>query len=279
MRSRFPLRFLCTVLFSVACTLSVLAQDPTGSISGKVTDGETGDPLVRATVMITVNGKTKGTFADSKGAYALRNVPVGEYDVRFRFLGFQEKVMKRVVVQAGKTVNADVVLKHERKTTADVVVEAKAARETEAAILTQRKNAAQVSDGVSEQEIKRQTDNDAGQVLKRVSGVTLVGDKFVYVRGINERYNNTTLNGASLASTENDKKAFAFDMFPAEFLQNASVVKSFTPDLPGNFAGGLVQLQTVDFPDGYAVRMSGGAGGTDNLTGRSNAFTTYSGGS
>ncbi|MFN5866587.1 MAG: TonB-dependent receptor plug domain-containing protein, partial [Candidatus Kapaibacterium sp.] len=145
-------------------------------------------------------------------------------------------------------------------------------------MLTQTKNPAQVSDGVSEQEIKRQTDNDAGQVLKRVSGVTLVGDKFVYVRGINERYNNTTLNGASLASTENDKKAFAFDMFPAEFLQNASVVKSFTPDLPGNFAGGLVQLQTVDFPDGYAVRMSGGMGGTDNLTGQSNAFTTYTGG-
>ena len=83
---------MCTIL----CAVSVVAQDATGTISGKVTDGETGDPLVRATVMITVNGKVKGTFADSKGAYALRNVPVGEYDVRFRFLGFQEKVMKRV---------------------------------------------------------------------------------------------------------------------------------------------------------------------------------------
>lgn len=272
-------RFLVMIMCTIMCTSAIFSQDATGTISGKVTDGETGDPLVRATVMITVNGKTKGTYADSKGSYALRSVPVGEYDVRIRFLGFQEKLIKRVQVLAGKTSNADAVLKPERKTTADVVVEAKAARETEAAILTQRKNAAQVSDGVSEQEIKRQTDNDAGQVLKRVSGVTLVGDKFVYVRGINERYNNTTLNGASLASTENDKKAFAFDMFPAEFLQNASVVKSFTPDLPGNFAGGLVQLQTVDFPDGYAVRMSGGMGGTDNLTGQSNAFTTYTGGS
>jgi hypothetical protein len=83
-----------------------------------------------------------------------------------------------------------------------------------------------------------------------------VNDKFVYVRGTSERYNNTTLNGVLLPSTEPDKKAFSFDIFPSSLLDNIIISKSFTADQPGNFSGGLVQLQTKDFPDKLSFNFS-----------------------
>ncbi len=264
--SKSLLQLWCAVL--VLCG-AVTASAGNGQLSGRVSDAVTGESLVRASVYLTVSGKMKGAFADAKGHYLLRAIPEGEYEVHVRYLGYQEKIYKGVKIVADQTTTLNAIMQPVVKTTADVVVEARASRETDAAILAQRKNASQVSDGVSEEEMKRQSDGDAGQVLKRVSGVTLVGEKFVYVRGINERYNTTTLNGVALASTETDKKAFAFDMFPTEFLQNASVVKSFTPDLPGNFAGGLVQLNTIDFPDGYAMKFSVGSSASDNLTWKS----------
>jgi hypothetical protein len=109
--------------------------------------------------------------------------------------------------------------------------------------------------------------------------VTLVEGKYVYVRGVSDRYSNTTLNGAALTSTEPEKKSFAFDMFPSELLENANVLKSFTPDLPGNFAGGLVQLNTIDFPSGRSFKVSGSQGFNDYVTFKNNGMLDVAGGS
>ncbi len=269
-------RRLVSVLF-VVLSIPVLAQY--GMIQGSVQDAKSGELLRRASVFITVQGKTNGAYSDAKGQFTLRNIPEGEYELHCRFVGYQEKKIAGIKVLPNKNIRVDVTLSPISATTKDVIVQARAARESEAAVLSQRKNAAEVQDAVSAQEIKQQSDKDAAQVLKRVSGVTIVGDKFVYVRGISERYNSTTLNGASLASSETDKKAFSFDMFPSEFLQSASVVKTFSADLPGNFAGGLVQLQTIDFPEANSLRFSGSQSASDNLTGKSNAFVQNRGGS
>jgi outer membrane receptor protein involved in Fe transport len=144
-------------------------------------------------------------------------------------------------------------------------------------MLSAKKNASEISDGISAEEIKKLPDSDAGQSLQRVSGVTLMGGKYIYVRGSSERYSNTTLNGASLATTETDKKAFAFDMFPSDFLENANVAKSFTPDMPGNFAGALVELNTVDFPSGFSFKVGTSSSVYDNLTSANSGFMTYQG--
>jgi TonB-dependent receptor len=252
-------------------------QAAVGTISGKVSDAEGGDILRGATVQVL--DTKKGAYTDVKGTYSIKGLAAGKYTLKFNFIGYTSKTVQDVEVKAGETAQLNIVLVSAVKKTEEVVVSVKRVNDNAAAGLAQRKNAAQVSDGISEAEIKKLPDSDAGQALKRIPGVTLVGDKFIYVRGVSERYSNTTLNGAALTSTEPDKKAFAFDMFPAEFLQNANVAKSFTPDLPGNFAGGLVQLNTIDFPERFFLKASISTSYNDNVTLQSNRFSTYEGGS
>ncbi len=273
------MRLLLSVVFVITtllvCTPLMIASD----IDGVVRDASSGETLRRASVFTTVQNKVRGVFSNAGGAYVLRSIPGGEYEVHCRFIGYKEKKIVGVRVVEGKNVHLDITLEPVQTTTQEVVVEARASRESDASILARRKAASELSDGVGATEIHRQSDPDAAQVLKRVSGVTVVADKFVYVRGISERYNNTTLNGTSLSSSETDKKAFAFDMFPSEFLQSASVLKSFSPDIPGNFAGGSVQLQTVDFPEATSLKVHLGASATDNLSFQSQAFNSYTGAS
>jgi TonB-dependent receptor len=264
-----------TVLFVLAST-SVFAQQ-NSEINGTIIDKESGEPLRRATIMVL--GTKFGGYSDVKGEFKIKNVPAGNYKLKISFVGYEPRELEKVEVASGKPTNIGrIVLGLEKKITEEIFVDARRVNDNESAILSARKNSAQVSDGISQQEMSRLPDSDAGQSLKRVSGVTLVDNKFVYVRGVSERYSNTTLNGASLSSTEPDKKAFAFDMFPSEFLQNVNIAKSFTPDLPGNFAGGLVQLNTVDFPESYSFKVSYSNSFNTNTSLKGNKFLQTAGG-
>lgn len=266
---------LAVIAIAIIILPMTLAAQGRGSISGKVVDAENGEVLRRATISLV--GTKFGAFSDVKGEYKLRDIPAGKYSLMVSYVGYDSKQVTDLEIKDGQNIVFNIVLNSAIKRTEEVVIEARRENNNEAAILVQRKNAAQVSDGISIEEIKRTPDSDAGQSLRRVSGVTLVNDKFVYVRGVSERYSNTTLNGTALATTEPDKKAFAFDMFPSDFLENANVAKSFTPDLPGNFAGGLVQLNTVEFPAARSFKISFGSSMTDNLT-FDKKFITYQGG-
>ncbi len=248
-----------------------------GTITGKLVDQETGEALRSGTVQIV--GTKKGAYSDVKGEFRIRDIAPGTYTLRISYIGYNSKELTNVVINPGSTTNLGIILLESSvKKTQEVVIEAQRTNDNEAAILAIRKNAIQVSDGISQEEIKRLPDSDAGQSLKRVSGVTLLNDKFVFVRGVSERYSNTLLNGTSLATTEPDKKAFAFDIFPSDFLESVNITKSFTPDLPGNFAGGLVHLKTVDFPEGFSLKVSLGSSANTNVTLQENAFYTYTGG-
>ena len=111
---------------------------------------------------------------------------------------------------------------------------------------------------MSAEQIKRSPDATSGDAIKRVTGVTITNDKFVFIRGVTDRYNGTELNGVSVTSTDTDvdRKSFSFDLVPANLLENTVVVKTATPDLPGDFSGGLVQVNTLDFPS-VAHRSAG----------------------
>lgn len=266
--------FFTVVLFFTALGF---IQAQTCVIDGKVTDGESGEPLRGATIQI-VEAK-KGAYSDTKGTFRIKNVTPGTYTVRFTFLGYETKVVENVECTGDKTITLNVVLTSAASTSKEVVVEAEKINDNAAAMLAERQKASTVSDGISREEISRLSDSDAGQSVKRVTGVTLVEGKFVYVRGVSDRYSNTMLNGASLSTTEPDKKSFAFDMFPSELLENINVTKSFTPDLPGNFVGGLVQMNTIDFPQGFSVRVNAGMGANDQVTNQLNQFVGYPSGS
>ena len=268
---RFNKVLVCFVtLFVILLAFIPVSAQESGNITGTVKDGESGE-LMRS-VTVRIKDTKKGGFTDVKGKFNIKGIASGTYSLICTYVGYTSKTVSNIEVTAGQTVTINVNLQPESRKTDEVVIEARRINDNQAAILAQRKNSAQVSDGISQEEISKTPDGDAGQALKRVSGVTLVGDKFVYVRGVSDRYNNTTLNGSALATTEPDKRSFAFDMFPSEFLQSANVAKSFTPDLPGNFVGGLVQLNTVDFPEGFALKASVTSSFNTNTTLKENAF-------
>lgn len=266
-----------SIVLTVMALVTSVMMAQQGSITGKVTDAETGEGLRSATISV-VEAK-KGAYSDTKGAYTVKKLPNGTYTVKFSYVGYDSKTIEKVVIDGTKPVVLNVVLGITKTSGKEVVVEANRINDNAAALLSQRKNATQVSDGIGREEISKLPDSDAGQALKRVSGVTLVEGKYVFVRGTSDRYSNTTLNGSSITSTEPDKKSFAFDMFPSELLESANIVKSFTPDLPGNFAGGLVQLNTIDFPQGQSIKLSGSQGFNDYVTFKGNGYLNTKGGS
>lgn len=267
-------KFIATFIV-LAIAFGTLSAQTKYILSGRIIDNESGDLLRGATIQLV--GTKKGAKSDLKGTFKIKELDAGTYSLKISYVGFQEKTISDIKIINENVNLGDIVMNVEASTSEEVIVTADRIMDNQAALLAIRKNAMQLSDGISNEEIKKTPDADAGQALKRVSGITLVNDKFVYVRGVSERYSNTTLNGTSLATTEPDKKAFAFDMFPSDFLENANVAKSFTPDLPGNFAGGLVQLNTIDFPQGFSLKFSTGAAFSDNLTFQNKFISTRGG--
>ena len=247
MRIRIILLFSALILF----TTGVYSQS--GKITGKVLDGTNGSVLPDAVVKIEqVN---KGTASDLDGKYTFENIASGELNVKASYVGYIAQDVK-VNVKPGEVVNVDFVLQPEGTLTDTVTIEATRIQNNDAALLLKQQKAENIQDGISSQQIKRTSDATSSEVLKRVVGVSIVDNKFVFVRGTNERYSSTTLNGVILPSTDPDKKAFSFDLFPSNLLDNIVISKSYTPDLIGNFSGGLVQVTTKDFPDQLSVNLT-----------------------
>ncbi len=275
---RVILKFIIGILINALFVYTSFADSNPGIISGKIIDGATGEPLRGASVYVV--GTKWGARADIKGEFKIRVLTPGIYTIKVSYISFYAKELPNVnVIQEQTTELSSIVLNPQSNLTEEITVQGERIMSGEGAVLAQRKNAEQVSDGISSEEIKKTPDGDAGQSLRRVSGVTLVSGKYVFVRGVSDRYSNTLLNGTSLATSEPDKKAFAFDIFPSEFLEYASIAKSFTPNLPGNFAGGLVQLNTIDFPQGFSVKLSVSQSMNDNITLKDKSFYTYNGNS
>lgn len=261
-----------TYLFTILLltTLSLNAQ----SIRGKIIDEQNSDVLVGATIKI--EGTKQGAITDLEGLYLIDKMEPGTYDIRVSYIGYSDKVIKGVSLKANETVRLDVSLLLADLTTEEITVEASLTLSNEKALLTEQKNSDKVTDGISEQQIKRAPDASASEVLKRVIGVNIVNDKFVFVRGTSDRYSLTTLNGVQLPSTETDKKSFSFDLFPSSLIENIIISKSYTPDQPGNYSGGLVQVTTKDFPDGLMLNYNMSLSLNENTTNKD--FRTYNAG-
>lgn len=258
---------LIVILFSAG---KIFSQ----SIKGKIIDEANSSPLVGATIKI--EGTKIGAITDIDGTYTIENVSPGNYNLIISYIGYQDKVIKDVIVKNNQFTMLNVTLISGTLTTQEIIVEASQSLSNEKALLTEMKNSNRETDGISEQQIKRAPDAMASDVLKRVTGLSIVKDKFVFIRGTSERYNITTLNGALIPSTEPDKKSFSFDIFPSNLLENIIISKTFTPDQQGNFSGGLVQITTKEFPDAFTFtyNMTGSLSG--NTTGKD--FYQYSAG-
>jgi hypothetical protein len=264
---------LLSLLICAFASESVFAIPPS-KITGTVCDSKTGERLTG--VIIRLEGMSRGAKTNVDGEFSI-TAEAGTYTLRLSYLGYKEKRIENATVAAGQTKRVDIVLDQAALQGEEVVVTTKVESETQTAQLLARKSASSMNDFISAEQIRRSPDATSGDALKRVSGVTIVDNKFVEIRGTSDRYNNATLNGAALASTEPDKKSFSFDLLPANLIDNTVVSKTFTPDMPGNFSGGLVQVNTVNFPDKFNAQLSIG-GGYNSATTGSNMVSYQTGG-
>lgn len=254
---------------------SILFAQDKGNVIGKVIDSKTGEEIIGANVFL--EGTNFGAATDIDGKYSINNIPAGIYNLNISYLSYTKTQIKNIEIISGKTISINSELVPEAITVDEVVITDKRDNSYESALLNQQKKSTSISDGISAEQMKRSTDATSSDALKRVTGISLVDNKYIFVRGTSERYSNALLNNSNLPGTEPDKKSFAFDLIPANLLENAVIVKSFTPDAPGDFSGGLVKLNTVDFPNKLTIRASYSTSYNSNTSLKS--FKTYSGGS
>ena len=236
-------RFL--YLFTFFILISSLAFTQTIKLSGKVTDAETTTPLVGASV--TISGSTKGTVTDVEGRFFIQVEQGKQYSIKISSVGYQPKELSDISA-ANANSSLEISLEKSTATLEAVVVTSNARRESSASLYLAQKNSSSISDGISSEVIRKSPDRNSSDVLKRVSGASVQDNKFVIIRGLNERYNEGLLNNSVLPSTEADKKAFSFDILPSSVIDNVVIYKSPTPDLPGDFSGGAVKVTTRDYP-------------------------------
>lgn len=261
--------FLNFLLYSSA----LLAQN--GSISGKVTDKGNNEVLIGANVLVV--GTMQGSSTDIDGHYEIKNLAPGKYQIRYSFISFQSIIVNDIIVKSGETVKLDIALSSDLIQTEEVLVTADAIKSSEGALLNIQKQSLNIVDGLSAELISKNNSSDGTDILKRMTGVTISEGKYAYVRGVGDRYNNTLLNGSSLPSTDPEKKSFSYDLFPASLVENILTSKTFTPDKPADFSGGLVEINTVEFPEKFILNIDLGTS-YNSVTNFKN-FSSYNGGS
>lgn len=228
----------------------------TGTVRGAMNEAKTGDPILFGTVLVK-GSEGVGTTSDLDGSYNLE-LAAGTYQLEFSYIGLASTVVSDVVIVPGKVTIVNVQLEEESKVLEEVVVTAKTTRNTEIALATLKRNATNVIDGITSGNFRKIGDSDAATAMKRVTGVSVDNGKYVFVRGLGDRYTKSILNGMDVPGLDPDRNTLQMDIFPTNILDNIIVLKSFTADLPADFTGGVVNISTKDFPEEKSGSISGG---------------------
>lgn len=234
--------------------LTVFSQS--GTLTGNIIDGEyNNEPMAFANVL--VKGTTTGTTSDFDGKYQL-NLDPGTYTIIFSYVGYETKEISEVVIKAGQVFDLDVTLT--ANSLDAVVITQSVKRNTENAVLNIQKKSVTLLDGLSAQSIKSSGAGDLASAVKSVPGVSIEGGKYVYVRGLGDRYTKSTLNGVDIPGLDPDRNTIQMDIFPTSILDNVIVVKSAAAEYPADFTGGVVDIVTKDFPTKFEASISLGTG-------------------
>jgi outer membrane receptor for ferrienterochelin and colicin len=263
--------FLPVLLFFICAFTNLFAQPNT--IKGRIEDAETGEGLIGASVLI--EGTTKGTLADLEGNFVLQDIKNGTYNLVISYVSYEQQV-HQIVLKKGEELEISFKLKPVSVELGAVKVTANKRADTEMALMSYIKVSSLVANGISKQQISRSQDKDASEVISRVPGVIVRDGKFINVRGLDERYNVVWLNGIGAPSSEADKRAFSFDMLPSSLIDNIVLYKTPAPELPADFAGAVVQIQTKSTVDDNSTDISYNIGYRSHTTFKD--FYTYEGG-
>ena len=257
-RFAFVARTTLVIGLLFAVTLPLAAQTPTGRIVGRIVDAETGRGISDAGIQLV--GTTSGTMSGVEGRYTLSAVPAGTITIQVRLLGYQPKTVTGLQLAAETTLEQDISLSASTVQLETQVVTADAERGSVNSALDTQRNATGIVNAVTAEQIQRSPDGDAAQAVQRVSGVTVQDGKYVYVRGLGERYTTASLNGARIPSPEPERRVVPLDLFPSSLIQSVTTSKTFTPDQPGDFSGASVEIQTREFPAARQVSYSASSG-------------------
>lgn len=241
-------KFLTTILLAIL-SLNALA----GSIKGSVTDSKNNTPLTGVVVALT--GTSMGTVSDIDGKYELNGISKGTYELVFQYATYTT-YKQSITITGNEELVIDMKLIPENNELKDHVVKSGKVTNTENSVINEIKTSATIVSGTSASQISKSLDRNAADVVKRIPGVTVQDDRFIVVRGLPERYNSVWLNEASTPSSEADKKAFSFDIIPAGLIDRVLVFKTPSPELPGDFAGGMVKVYTTSLADKNQLTVS-----------------------
>jgi len=224
-------------------------------ISGKVIDESTREPLIGATVAVQGTDLVAATDIDGRFVFAGLD---GQktYTLTVKYLSYKDKTVKNV--KPGVAGGLTIAMKADETQLEGVTVSGVARKSTDIAVIQMTKNAAVTVSSVSAQEIQRTQDSNAGEVIKRIPGVSIIDEKFVMVRGLSQRYNNVWINGGAVPSSEADSRAFSFDLIPSAQIDNMQIVKTPSPEYPSDYTGGFVSIATRDIPAANSAEVSVG---------------------
>jgi outer membrane receptor protein involved in Fe transport len=266
-------RFLTALSLLFAALLASAQNSGRATVSGVIQD-DSGAPIPGVTVVATRDqGEPAVAVSGMEGEFSIAGLSPGAYSIEATLEGFQP-VKTQTKLVTGQQLDVKFRMVPAFGETVEVV--AAAVQTGEVSVLESRREAAVVSDAISSEEIRRTPDSSAASVVERLTGVTLVGEKYVFVRGLGERYSGTTINGSALPTTETEKRVVPLDLFPAKLLDSVNVVKTYTPDKPGDFGSGVVEMTTVQFPQSTSLKVSLGTSYVSGVTGGS--FRRYGGG-
>ncbi len=228
-----------------------IASGPPGTLRGRITDAA-GKALPG--VRLFVRGSVVDAITDATGAYTLE-LPAGTWDISTVRAGY-DTLTFATEVAAGATKTEDRALATSGLVLDDLVVRAPRIAGGTASVLDERQESSSVSDVLGAEQMSRAGDSDAASALRRVTGLTVVGSKYVYVRGLGDRYSATLLNGSALPSPEPEKRVVPLDLFPTSLLEAVVIQKTFSPDKPAEFGGGIVEVRTRAIPDDPILSLS-----------------------
>lgn len=260
-------------LFFIFTSLITFSQ--TASIKGIIKDGKSNELLFGAKVIVKGQAGV-GALSNEDGSYTISNVKPGSISLEVRFETYKTQTIPTFELKPGENKVLDINLEKLVVEQKNITITKKVNKESTTELIRMQKNSATVVDGINAETFKKTPDSKASDVLKRVSGASVQDNKFVVIRGLSDRYNFALLNGAALPSSESDRKAFSFDIFPSNMLDNLLITKTATPELPGEFAGGVIDINTTEPKDKnfQSIQISGAY----NAISTFKNFKTYEGG-
>ncbi len=243
-------------------------------ITGTVIDGDFNEPLPFANILLKETGE--GVTSDFDGKYSFE-LEEGTYTLQFSFVGYETKIITEIQVMGNEYTITDVVLNSAAQGLEEVIVTVEASRNSEASVLEIQRKSASLLDGISAQAFRKIGASDIAGAVKSVPGVSVQGGKYVYVRGLGDRYSKSILNGVDIPGLDPDRNTLQMDIFPTNMLSNVLVIKSARADLPADFTGGVIDIITKDFPSKEEFSVSLSMGYNPDMHFNDN-YLTYSGG-